>query len=86
MALAATAIVHPANNIFKVALVGRKADLGIVLKFALPVVSVAKLGALLLNYMAAGSAHRSLRSWRASMQHNRNEAGYCLSYYGVCHF
>lgn len=53
MALAATAIVHPANNIFKVALVGRKADLGIVLKFALPAVSAAMLGALLSNYMAA---------------------------------
>jgi hypothetical protein len=52
MALAATAIVHPANNIFKVALVG-KADLGIVLKFALPAVSATMLGALLLNYMAA---------------------------------
>ena len=53
VAVAATAIVHLANNIFKVALVGRKADLGIVLKFALPAAAAAVLGALLLNYMAA---------------------------------
>jgi len=52
VAVAATAIVHLANNIFKVALVGRKADFGIVLKFALPAAVAAMLGALLLNYMA----------------------------------
>ena len=52
VAVAATAIVHLANNIFKVALVGRKADFGIVLKFALPAAFSAMLGALLLNYMA----------------------------------
>ncbi len=53
VAVAATAIVHLANNIFKVTLVGRKADFGIVLKFALPAAFAAVLGALLLNYMAA---------------------------------
>ena len=52
VAVAATAIVHLANNIFKVALVGRKADFGIVLKFALPAAVAAMLGALLLNTMA----------------------------------
>jgi uncharacterized membrane protein YfcA len=52
VAVAATAIVHLANNMFKVALVGRKADLGIVLKFTLPAALAAMLGALLLNYMA----------------------------------
>ena len=36
VAVAITAIVHLANNIFKLALVGRKADIRIVLKFALP--------------------------------------------------
>jgi uncharacterized protein len=46
----ATAVVHLANNIFKVFLVGRKADLGVVLKFALPGAAAAVLGALLLNY------------------------------------
>lgn len=52
VAVAATAIVHLANNIFKVALVGRKADFGVVLKFALPAAFSAMLGALILNYMA----------------------------------
>ncbi len=52
VAVAATAIVHLANNIFKVALVGKKADFGVVLKFALPAAVAAMLGALLLNTMA----------------------------------
>lgn len=50
VAIAATAIVHLANNIFKVILVGRKADPVTVLKFALPAAIFAMLGALLLNY------------------------------------
>ncbi len=52
VAVAATAIVHLANNIFKVALVGKQADLGIVLRFALPAAMMAVIGALLLNYFA----------------------------------
>jgi uncharacterized membrane protein YfcA len=50
VAVAATAIVHLANNIFKVGLVGKKADSGIVIKFALPAAITAIFGALLLNY------------------------------------
>jgi len=50
VAVAATAIVHLANNVFKVILVGRKADAATVLKFALPAAAFALLGALLLNY------------------------------------
>jgi uncharacterized membrane protein YfcA len=50
VAIAATAIVHLANNLFKVALVGRKANAGIVLRFALPAAVTAMVGALLLNY------------------------------------
>jgi uncharacterized protein len=50
VAIAATAIVHLANNLFKVGLVGRKADAGIVLRFALPAAVTAMVGALLLNY------------------------------------
>jgi uncharacterized membrane protein YfcA len=49
IAVGATAVVHLANNIFKAVLVGRKADFGIVLKFALPAAAAAVLGALLLN-------------------------------------
>lgn len=52
IAVAATAMVHLANNIFKVALVGKKADLSIVLKFALPAAILAVAGALLLNYFS----------------------------------
>nr|HID60216.1 sulfite exporter TauE/SafE family protein [Desulfobacterales bacterium] len=50
VAIAATAIVHLANNIFKLGLVGKRAELGIVLKFALPAAVMAMVGALLLNY------------------------------------
>ncbi|UJS16703.1 MAG: sulfite exporter TauE/SafE family protein [Candidatus Jettenia sp. CY-1] len=52
IAVATTAIVHLANNIFKLGLVGRMADLKIVLKFALPASIMAIVGALLLNYFA----------------------------------
>jgi uncharacterized membrane protein YfcA len=51
VAIAATAIVHLANNLFKVTLVGRKANSMIVLKFALPAAVTAMAGALLLNYL-----------------------------------
>lgn len=50
VAVGATAIVHLANNIFKLALVGRMADIKIVLKFAIPASIMAVIGALLLNY------------------------------------
>lgn len=50
VAVGATAIVHLANNLFKLALVGRKADIKIVLRFAVPASVTAVIGALLLNY------------------------------------
>jgi uncharacterized membrane protein YfcA len=50
VAVGATAIVHLANNIFKLALVGRIADIKIVLKFAVPASITAVIGAFLLNY------------------------------------
>jgi len=48
VAIAATAVVHLANNLFKVSLVGRKANWLVVVKFALPgaaaaIVDVARL-------------------------------------------
>ena len=52
IAIATTAIVHLANNIFKLALVGKMADFRIVLKFAVPASIMAIVGALLLNYFA----------------------------------
>src|SRR4030067_184900 len=53
VAIAATAVVHLANNLFKTALVGRKADWSVVAKFALPGAAAAMLGALLLNVFAS---------------------------------
>ena len=49
VAIAATAAVHLANNIFKVFLVGRKADWGVVARFAIPGAVAALIGAALLN-------------------------------------
>jgi uncharacterized membrane protein YfcA len=52
VAIAATAVVHLANNIFKTILVGRNADWRVVLKFALPAAVAAVIGASLLNLLA----------------------------------
>jgi len=52
MAVAATAVVHGANNIFKVAVVGRQADRTIVLRFGLPAILAAFVGASLLAYLS----------------------------------
>lgn len=52
IAIATTAIVHLANNIFKLALVGKMADFRIVLRFAIPASIMTIAGALLLNYFA----------------------------------
>jgi uncharacterized protein len=48
IAVAATAIVHFANNLFKVILVGRQADKEVTLKFAIPAAAAAFVGAWLL--------------------------------------
>ena len=53
VAVAATAVVHLANNLFKTALVGRKADWPVVAKFALPGAAAAMVGAILLNVFAS---------------------------------
>jgi uncharacterized protein len=52
VAVAATAVVHLANNLFKVALIGRQADWGILTRFALPAALAAMLGAWLLTWFA----------------------------------
>ena len=49
IAVAATALVHLANNIFKLFLVGRMANLQITLKFAIPAAIMAALGAWVLT-------------------------------------
>ena len=52
VAVAATAVVHLANNLFKVALVGRHADPAMVVRFAVPAAAGAMLGAWLLTRFA----------------------------------
>jgi hypothetical protein len=52
VAIAATAIVHLANNLFKVVLVGKKADWVVIARFALPGAAAAVLGAALLGRFA----------------------------------
>jgi uncharacterized protein len=49
IAIAATAIVHFANNVFKLILVGRQADKEVTLKFAVPAALAAFAGAWLLT-------------------------------------
>lgn len=52
VAIAATAIVHLANNLFKAVLIGPKADLKIVAAFSLPAALMAIIGALLLEHLS----------------------------------
>jgi len=56
LAVVATALVHGANNLFKVALLGRHADREVVLKFGLPAVAAALLGAMALGWLASSSS------------------------------
>ena len=51
-AVVATALVHGANNVFKVSLLGRFADKEVVLKFGLPAIAAAVLGAMTLGWFA----------------------------------
>ncbi len=52
IAVAATAIVHLANNIYKGILMGKYADVKVVLLFTIPAAITAFLGALLLSYFS----------------------------------
>jgi hypothetical protein len=52
VAVAATAVVHGANNVFKVALLGRYADRSVVLRFGLTAIAAAIAGAALLGALA----------------------------------
>jgi uncharacterized protein len=51
LAIAMTAMVHLANNLFKIGLLGKKADGSILLKFGLPAIVAAFGGAALLTYL-----------------------------------
>jgi len=52
MAVVATAVVHGANNIFKVMVVGKDADLDLVLRFGVPAIMAAFAGAGALGYVS----------------------------------
>lgn len=52
MAVAATAVVHGANNLFKIAVVGRHADRSLVLQFGVPAILAAFAGAALLGHVS----------------------------------
>lgn len=54
LAIAMTALVHLANNVFKTGLLGRHADLGVLWRFGLPAILAAFAGAWLLAQLAAG--------------------------------
>lgn len=60
MAVVATAMVHGANNVFKVSLLGRQADREVVLKFGLPAIAAAILGALALGWFAQSDLSLSI--------------------------
>lgn len=52
VAVAATAVVHAANNVFKISVVGRHADKTIVFRFGIPAIAAAFLGAAALGYVS----------------------------------
>ncbi|MDI6803608.1 MAG: sulfite exporter TauE/SafE family protein [Bacteroidota bacterium] len=52
IAVGMTALVHFANNIFKLALVGREADISTVIRFGLPAILAAFVGAFLLQWLS----------------------------------
>ena len=54
VAVAATALVHGANNLLKVAVVGRHAEMELVVRFGVPAVAAAFVGAAALEI---GRAH-----------------------------
>src|SRR5688500_8954243 len=53
VAIAATAVVHFLNNLFKLSLLGRKADFGLVGSFGLTSLIAALVGAFVLTQLAA---------------------------------
>lgn len=50
VAVAATAVVHGANNVFKIGMVGKNADRSLVVRFGVPAILAAFVGAVVLVY------------------------------------
>ncbi len=52
VAVAATAMVHGANNVFKIVVVGKNADKALLIRFGVPAIAAAFLGAAALGYVS----------------------------------
>lgn len=52
LAIAMTAVVHLCNNLFKLGLIGRHASIAVLLRFGVPAVLAAGIGAALLGWMS----------------------------------
>jgi hypothetical protein len=52
VAIATTALVHGANNIFKIVVVGQHADRTLILRFGIPAIAAAFVGAAALGYIS----------------------------------
>ena len=77
MAVVATAMVHGANNVFKVSLLGRYADREVVLKFGLPAIAAAVLGALALGWFAQSDSSLTIEvNEEVIFQDYAGQAGY----------
>lgn len=61
IAIAATGVVHFVNNLFRLAIVGRWADRDVVLRFGIPAVIAAFIGAALMTVMAGIPALHTYR-------------------------
>ena len=69
MAVVATALVHGANNVFKVSLLGRHADREVVLKFGLTAIAAAVVGALALGWLVHVNATLTVEVNEAEVSH-----------------
>jgi len=70
-AVASTAVVHLANNVFRIGIVGRRADWRVALLFGLPGAAAAIVGALLLTWIsditALASYHLGSREFEVTV-------------------
>jgi uncharacterized protein len=67
-AIALTAVVHLANNLFKLALLGKYADRAVVLRFGLPAIVAAYLGAQALLWLGDLDPWLTYHFWDRSFQ------------------
>lgn len=68
IAIAITAIVHFANNIFKLGLLGKNANKEVLLRFGIPAILASFTGASILTYLAHISPLYSYALWGKTME------------------